>query len=326
MGLQPKMGCSDAATQKNPLTLICYSNPNRVGGQSMTFISDVFSRVFAIYANAIPAIIGLAVLFTVLTIWESQTSSPGKVWWKNPGLPTDLTYAFVHSLLVPYLHYPITILVFLGISTAMTPADVIMFFKGKHGLLGGLSFWEQAIIYVLLTDFLHYWIHRGFHNAQLWRFHAIHHSATQVDWTTTYRSHPLNVMLQPVFVGLIMAWLGISPEVVAFFIPFDILSAAFVHANVNWSFGPLKYIIATPVFHRWHHGPEHDGGSSNFAPTFAIWDVLFGTFHMPKGRLPEEFGQDDHTLPEGYLKQLAYPFRKVAPQGATVAAHPATAG
>jgi sterol desaturase/sphingolipid hydroxylase (fatty acid hydroxylase superfamily) len=107
---------------------------------------------------------------------------------------------------------------------------------------------------------------------------------------------------------------------VVFFMPFDSLSAAFVHANVNWKFGPLKYIIATPVFHRWHHGPADDGGSSNFAPTFAFWDVMFGTFYMPEGRLPETFGTDDHSFPEGYFKQLMYPFRKVPP---TEAAAPA---
>jgi sterol desaturase/sphingolipid hydroxylase (fatty acid hydroxylase superfamily) len=277
-------------------------------------ISQVFTRIFDIYVDNLPSIIGLGLLFTVLTAFESQTSSPGKKWWKNPGLPTDISYALIHTVMAPYIKYPIIIIVFLALSTSLSPSGVEDFFDGKNGIIRGLPFWWQALIYVVLSDFLMYWIHRGFHTAQLWRYHAIHHSAKEVDWTTTYRFHPVNLMLQPALVSLIMVFLGVSPEVVIFFLPFDSLSAAFVHANVNWSFGPLKYIIATPVFHRWHHGPVDDGGSSNFAPTFAFWDWMFGTFHMPEGRLPQTFGNDDHNFPEGYFKQLVYPFRKVTPE------------
>jgi sterol desaturase/sphingolipid hydroxylase (fatty acid hydroxylase superfamily) len=276
----------------------------------MTFISQLFSKLSDIYLQSIPEMLGLAALFTVLTVFESQTSSPGKVWWKNPGLATDVSYALIHTVLGSYIKYPIVILLFLCLSTSMTPEDVTTFFAGGHGIFGGLSFWWQVVVYVVLSDFLLYWIHRGFHSAAMWRYHAIHHSATQVDWTTTYRFHPINLMLQPTLVGLIMIFLGIKPEVAIFMVPFDVLSAAFVHANVNWTLGPLKYVFASPVFHRWHHGPVDDGGSSNFAPTLSIWDWMFGTFHMPEGRLPETFGQDDHHLPEGYFNQLLYPFRR----------------
>jgi sterol desaturase/sphingolipid hydroxylase (fatty acid hydroxylase superfamily) len=287
----------------------------------MTFISALYSKLSDIYLQSIPEMLGLAALFTVLTVFQSQTSSPGKVWWKNPGLATDISYALIHTVLGSYIKYPIVILLFLCLSTAMTPEDVTTFFAGGHGLFGGLSFWWQVVVYVVLSDFLLYWIHRGFHTAEMWRYHAIHHSATQVDWTTTYRFHPINLMLQPTLVGLIMVFLGIKPEVVIFMVPFDVLSAAFVHANVNWTLGPLKYVFASPVFHRWHHGPADDGGSSNFAPTLSIWDWMFGTFHMPEGRLPETFGQDDHHLPEGYFKQLLYPFRRTkAADGAAPAA------
>jgi sterol desaturase/sphingolipid hydroxylase (fatty acid hydroxylase superfamily) len=279
----------------------------------MTSIPQIFAKISEIYIAHLPTILGLGLLFTVLTVFESQTSSPGKTWWKNPGLPTDISYAIIHTVLAPYLKYPIVILVFLAASTSMSPSDIEQFFEGKTGILRSLPFWWQALVYVLLSDFLLYWIHRGFHSAQMWRYHAIHHSAKEVDWTTSYRFHPVNLMFQPVLVSLIMVFLGVSPEVVIFFMPFDILSAAFVHANVKWTFGPLKYVIATPVFHRWHHGPADDGGSSNFAPTFAFWDLMFGTFHMPEGRLPQDFGNDDHNFPEGYFKQLIYPFKKVTP-------------
>jgi sterol desaturase/sphingolipid hydroxylase (fatty acid hydroxylase superfamily) len=34
---------------------------------------------------------------------------------------------------------------------------------------------------------------------------------------------------------------------------------------------------------------------------------LFGTFHLPTGRWPQSYGIPE-KMPQGYLKQLAYPF------------------
>src|SRR5665811_678375 len=64
--------------------------------------------------------------------------------------------------------------------------------------------------------------------------------------------------------------------------------SAFVPANLNWALGPFKYVLATPIFHRWHHTSLEEGGNTNFAGTFPIWDILFGTFRMPENRLPRQ--------------------------------------
>jgi sterol desaturase/sphingolipid hydroxylase (fatty acid hydroxylase superfamily) len=53
-----------------------------------------------------------------------------------------------------------------------------------------------------------------------------------------------------------------------------------------------------------------EGGNTNFAGTFPIWDVLFGTFRMPDGKLPEAYGKDEAAMPSGIIGQLAFPFRR----------------
>ena len=283
---------------------------------SLDAITQIFVSMMEIYSRQIPIMLALAALFTGLAVFKNQASSPGKVWWRNPGLVTDLTYSLIHAGVSQYFKWPVLIFIYAAMTQMMTPEAVKDYFVNGRGPLSGLAFEWQVAIYVIGSDFLLYWIHRAFHEAALWRFHAIHHSATEVDWTTTYRFHPVNLILQPTLVGIVMVSLGIKPQVVAFMLPFDIVSAAFVHANVNWTLGPLKYIVATPVFHRWHHTMPNEGGNSNFAPTFAIWDLLFGTFYMPEGKLPQVFGNDDHAFPEGYFTQLMYPFKKApaAPQ------------
>jgi sterol desaturase/sphingolipid hydroxylase (fatty acid hydroxylase superfamily) len=52
-----------------------------------------------------------------------------------------------------------------------------------------------------------------------------------------------------------------------------------------------------------------EGGNTNFAGTFPIWDLMFGTFRMPQNRLPENYGADDKEIPNEIVGQLAYPFR-----------------
>ena len=66
-----------------------------------------------------------------------------------------------------------------------------------------------------------------------------------------------------------------------------------------------------PVFHRWHHTAADRGGSSNFAGTFPIWDLLFGTFYMPENELPDAYGIDDQSFPESFGAQMLYPFRRL---------------
>ena len=280
---------------------------------SFDTVALIFQNVVKIYSAQIPIMLGLAALFTALAVFENQKSSPGKVWWRNPGLATDISYGLIHALAGPYFRLPVLIVITFAMSKAMTPDEVASYFEHGSGPLSTWPLWAQATVYLAGTDFLLYWIHRLFHGASLWRFHAIHHSATQVDWTTAYRFHPLNLALQPSLVAVVMITLGIKPELMAWFVPFDILSAAFVHANVNWTLGPLKYVVATPVFHRWHHTVPEEGGNANFAPTFSLWDWMFGTFYMPEGKLPQVFGNDDRAFPEGYFNQLAYPFKSKPP-------------
>ena len=128
-----------------------------------------------------------------------------------------------------------------------------------------LSFWWQVAFYLLASDFLLYWSHRIFHGASLWRYHAIHHSAEDVDWTTAYRFHPVNICFGTYLADVIMLYAGVSPEALMFMVPLQTAMALFVHANLNWTLGPLKYVLATPVFHRWHHTMPDEGGNRNFA-------------------------------------------------------------
>ena len=83
------------------------------------------------------------------------------------------------------------------------------------------------------------------------------------------------------------------------------LTSGLVHANLNWTLGPLKYVVAGPVFHRWHH--DRGALGKNFASTLSIFDWMFGTFYMPEGQLPGNYGLTEGDMPESFGAQVLYP-------------------
>jgi sterol desaturase/sphingolipid hydroxylase (fatty acid hydroxylase superfamily) len=102
---------------------------------------------------------------------------------------------------------------------------------------------------------------------------------------------------------------GFNATLLGAYVPLLTFYAIGLHANVPWDFGPLRYVIASPVFHRWHHTSEREGLDRNFAGAFPWLDALFGTLYMPRGRQPVEFGVLGEQVPEGLWRQLLYPWR-----------------
>ncbi|MEB0134718.1 sterol desaturase family protein [Actimicrobium sp. CCC2.4] len=84
--------------------------------------------------------------------------------------------------------------------------------------------------------------------------------------------------------------------------------AVFIHANLRWRFPGLHRAISTPQYHHWHHATDADGIDKNFAQFLPVWDVLFGTVHLPQG-WPKHYWVAHFQPPETYLGQLVYPFR-----------------
>ncbi len=177
--------------------------------------------------------------------------------------------------------------------------------------------WLLTIEVFLLGDLIGYWTHRWFHRRRLWKFHAVHHSSTQLDWLSALRVHPVNDVASRLAPAMLLACLGFPLQALAGYVVLLTFYTILLHANLDWSYGPLRCVVASPVFHRWHHTTEEQGGSRNFAPLFPFVDLLFGTFYMPSRRRPERFGIGTARIPETFVGQLLFPFRgdKAVEQG-----------
>ncbi|MGE0686288.1 MAG: sterol desaturase family protein [Dehalococcoidia bacterium] len=169
----------------------------------------------------------------------------------------------------------------------------------------------QLVVFTLLADFLAYWQHRAFHTFErLWRMHAVHHSSTELDWLSAVRVHPLNDAISSAIVATPLLLLGFSGATLGAYLPLLTVYAIGLHANVSWGYGPLRYVFASPAFHRWHHSNEPEAINKNFAGLLPVWDILFGTLYLPKDRRATSFGVNGDPVPPTFLRQLAYPLRR----------------
>lgn len=173
------------------------------------------------------------------------------------------------------------------------------------------SQWLMLLELLVLGDLIGYWIHRWFHSRHLWRFHAVHHSSRRLDWLSALRVHPVNDLVAKLIPTAVLACLGFPLKALAGYVLFLTFYSALLHANLNWSFGPLRYVIASPLFHRWHHTTEEEALDKNYAAVFPLLDLVFGTFYMPRGVPPTRFGTSRTRVPDSYIRQLAFPFQRV---------------
>ena len=152
------------------------------------------------------------------------------------------------------------------------------------GLLNQLSFplWVEVVIGILLLDLGGYGLHRATHRVQLlWRFHLIHHTDPEINFTTAVRHHPVEMIIGHLFFLSLYYAIGFSPAAVAGFALLTTITPFFNHANIQIPFkldAYLRKVIVTPDVHRIHHSSYQPETDSNYGEVFTWWDRLFGTY------------------------------------------------
>ena len=179
--------------------------------------------------------------------------------------------------------------------------------------------WAQALLAIAIGDLGIYAVHRLQHTVSwLWKFHAVHHSAEEMDWLVAFRFHPLDLFLSRVASLAPLIALDLTPAAVGIFIAVFGWQSWLVHANVRVPYGPLRWALVSPEFHHWHHAAEREAYDTNFASLLACWDVLFGTARLPRDREPQRYGVSE-SVPAGYVERFCYPFRRATASSRTAA-------
>jgi len=183
-----------------------------------------------------------------------------------------------------------------------------------------------SVVFFVVGDLSRYLLHLLLHKIPfLWEFHKVHHSAEVLTPITVYRSHPIESLmfhLRGVVVGGLVSgiflWLypsSIDPYMiwgvhVGAFV-FNLLGANLRHSHVWFSFGSiLERVFISPAQHLIHHSNNPKHHNKNMGSELAIWDWMFKTLYITKGKEDLSFGVQESAEHRNFFKLIVQPFVK----------------
>jgi sterol desaturase/sphingolipid hydroxylase (fatty acid hydroxylase superfamily) len=268
--------------------------------------TDLSRHIFVILFPAARLAIWLAVFVPIERFCALHSQ---KIFRKE--IAVDVGYYFLTGLLPGLVLGPPISLAVLAIHHVI-PGGVL-------ATVAGWPIWLKACATMMVGETAYYWAHRMSHQIPfLWRFHAIHHSAEQLDFLVNTRLHPVDlvwsrmVMLTPIFA------LGLANPVhfgdgltAVIILLVGSTWGYFIHSNVRWRLGPFEWLLTTPGFHHWHHSHGGRRRDCNYASMFPWLDRIFGTHYLPNA-WPERYGINE-PMPDSLAGQFIHPLAPPRP-------------
>ena len=218
----------------------------------------------------------MAIVFGAMEKWW-----PVEQWSERKAVRVDVIYTLLNRLgLVQLLLFFLLTPLVDHVDGWLRLHDII--FPKLEDFIPGLIQhpFASLLLYVIVLDFVGYWLHRWQHRfGPWWALHSLHHSQRQIFWTDN-RNHLLDDLLIEGCFAVVALVIGVPPGQFIMIVVATRVLQSFAHANVRLSFGAAgERILVSPRFHRLHHaiGAGHEGAKRgcNFAVLFPIWDIIF---------------------------------------------------
>lgn len=160
-------------------------------------------------------------------------------------------------------------------------------------------FWIPISYFLAL--FLHetyyYWLHRWMHRPKVLRhFHHIHHNSLYTSSFTSFSFHPIEAMLQAVFLPVLVLILPMHFTVLVALLVTMSITAVINHAGVEvYGSTAIRSPIARWIIGATHHDQHHLKYRCNYGLYFTFWDVWMKTEDAGFGkRFLEHTSKNDH--------------------------------
>lgn len=245
--------------------------------------------------------------------------------WFAKSARADYRYYVVNGILYPLLTAPIA-LSGLALGIAISSGFTAWFGPLDEAAMGPVAVRvAYSVAYFVCLDFGRFLAHYALHQIPLlWEFHKVHHSAEVLTPITSGRLHPVDLFVMGTGEALgiavatgIFFYLGAGEVTVYTALGLHVALMVYYtignlrHSHVWLSYGPLNYIFISPAQHQIHHSrlPKHFDRNCGFG--LAIWDWMFGTLYVPKGRETFPMGLGDgtdgtwHTVRTMYFRPFA---------------------
>lgn len=172
----------------------------------------------------------------------------------------------------------------------------------------------RFVLGFLLMDLSFYYWHRINHEwPLLWRFHNVHHCDPDMDVTTSFRFHFMEVLYSTCFRAVQVLVIGVSPVTYAVYEVCFSCETVFHHSNLRLPVPVerlLNKVIVTPRMHGIHHSFVMEETNSNYSTIFRWWDTAHGSLNLGIRQSDVTIGVPGYSLPDdnGVLTLNAMPF------------------
>ena len=249
---------------------------------------------------------GLVWVFEIIQPWRKNQKIFRKGFW------LDSFYIFFNFFLFSLIGY--NAISNIGVELFN---DFLSLFKIENIValqIDQLPIWLQFLILFVVADFIQWNVHRMLHKVPwLWKFHKVHHSVKEMSFNAHFRFHFMETIFYKSAQYIPIAMIGFGIQEFFIIHMFTVFVGHLNHANLNWNYGPLKYIFNNPKMHIWHHAkklPKHKPYGMNFGISLSIWDYLFNTAYIPHNGKDIHLGfKGDENYPEDFINQIKAPFQ-----------------
>jgi 3-mercaptopyruvate sulfurtransferase SseA/sterol desaturase/sphingolipid hydroxylase (fatty acid hydroxylase superfamily) len=264
-----------------------------------------------LYPISLAAVSGLVMLLERLFPWRPEQKQ------LRPKLWSDLIHLVFNG------HFLGLLLAGLASTWVLPHVDRWLAAEGLTDLVyrnaaASWPLWAQIIVALVVLDFVQWCVHNTLHRIPvLWEFHKAHHSVKdgEMDWIVAFRFSWLEVIVYKAVLYLPLVFFGFRWEALMFHAVFGTLIGHLNHANLDWDYGPFRYVLNSPRMHIWHHDYEGTAKTTvNFGIIFSTWDWIFGTAKMP-AEPPAHIGfAGVESFPDNFFSQEVWPLQKLFPK------------
>ena len=263
------------------------------GGQG--FIADLLKPFHeGHYHDSVLAVVGL--MITLLTLWELLRfliTQAGTERAKGRGMAARLFTATA-------LEYQPTFFtgLLLGLLPRLIVIDVfwLLLPHFQQFALFHVGYHWYGWLYALLMWDLSMWIwHYSAHKVRvLWCLHSPHHAPQNLNMTVAWVHFFAEGYYSALVQAPLLMLLGVQPGMLVVIMAFEVTWGTFIHAGERsfrtGRFGPARYFIITPSYHRVHHGRNPLYMDTNFCSLLPFWDWMFGTLQPLRDEVKIEYG------------------------------------
>lgn len=244
----------------------------------MAYVEDAHVAVGTVMIG----IIEIAVLYALLKPLEAWR--PIELSQDRKAIRADVIYTWLHRLgVLPLLVFLLLVIPMTELDAWLRMNDIVR--PNIEDLIPGLALNSIGafVIYVIVIDFVEYWLHRLQHRFHWWwALHSLHHSQRQMSFWTDDRNHLLDDVLTAAAVAMVALAIGVASSQFVLIVVVTRMIESLSHVNARLHFGTIgDRLLVSPRYHRRHHaiGAGHEGvyRGVNFATLFPLWDMLFRT-------------------------------------------------